>query len=110
MLPASKDGFPKCLYLDQNKWIDLARAHYGRPDGLPFQEALRVVRAAVASGKLIVPFSVINATEAMVPRDAGRRERLARFMVDLSSNRTILPYLSICPWEVKNAVQQLFGR
>jgi hypothetical protein len=35
MLPASKDDFPKCLYLDQNKWIDLARAHYARPDGRP---------------------------------------------------------------------------
>lgn len=25
MLPTSKNEHPKCVYLDQNKWIDLAR-------------------------------------------------------------------------------------
>jgi hypothetical protein len=110
MLPASKDDFPKGLYLDQNKWIDLARAHYGKPEGKPFQDALRAVRTGVESGKLVVPFSIVNAIEAMIPRDAGRRERLARFMVALSGNRTILPEESVCQWEIRNAVGRLVGR
>jgi hypothetical protein len=104
MLPTSKDDFPKCLYLDQNKWIDLARTHYGRPGGEPFQNALRAVRGGVKSGKLIVPFSIVNAQEAMIPQDAGRRERLARFMVELSGNLTILPEQAACRWEIRNAV------
>jgi hypothetical protein len=110
MLPASKDDFPRCLYLDQNKWIDLARAHYAKPGGEPFQDALRAVRVRVDSGKLIVPFSFVNAVEAMIPRDAARRERLARFMVELSGNRTILPEVSVCRWEIRDAVGRLFGR
>jgi hypothetical protein len=110
MLPPSKNDFPKCLYLDQNKWIDLARARYRRAEGEPFQDSLRAVQAAVEAGKLAVPFSVINALEAMAPRDSGRRDRLARFMVDLSGNRTVLPCFVIWPWEVRNAIYQLFGR
>ncbi len=110
MLPESKGDFPKLLYLDQNKWIDLARAHYGRPDGEPFMDALKAVRAATESGRLIAPFSMVNAVEAMIPRDAGRRERLARFMADLSGGRTVLPFPTVFRWEIRNAVHGLFGR
>ena len=109
MLPESKDAFPKCLYLDQNKWIDLSRAHYGKPGGEPFRDALKAVRLAVESGKLIVPFSMVNAVEAMIHRDGARRNRLARFMVGLSGNRTILPEVAACRLEIRNAVRRLFG-
>jgi hypothetical protein len=109
MLPESKGDFPKCLYLDQNKWIDLARAHYGRPDGVHFQPCLDVIRAATASGKLVVPFSLWNAIEAMIPRDADRRKRLAEFMVGLSGNRTMAPEYVVAPAEIANATRQFFG-
>lgn len=110
MLPESKADFPKCLYLDQNKWIDLSRAHQGLHDGVPFIEALATIRAAVKTGKLIVPFSLINGIESMVSGDAGRRKRLAEFIVELSRNRVILPQMAIVEWEVRNALCRLFGR
>ena len=105
MLPDAKDGFPKCLYLDQNKWIDLSRAHYGRPDGEAFQPALKAVRQAVQSGRLVVPISIVNLLEATSHKEPERRERLARFMVDLSGNLAILPFMVVYPWEIKNAVR-----
>lgn len=109
MLPECKSGFPKCLYLDQNKWIDLARAHYGKPEGVQFQPCLEAIRAAIKSGKLLVPFSVWNAIESMIPRDAGRRQRLAEFMVELSGNKTMSPEHVVVPAEIVNATRQLFG-
>ena len=110
MLPKSKDEFPKCLCLDQNKWINLACAHYGRPEGKPFNEALTAARAAVEAGKLVIPFSWITAIETIAAADAGRRERLATFLIELSANHTILPESEVCPVEIKNAIAQLFGR
>src|SRR5262249_30298841 len=110
MLPASKDELPKCLYLDQNKWIDLARAHYGKNGGQQFEDALRAVREAESAGTLLVPFSVINALEAMTPRDTERRERLARFMVELSGNITILPEFAVRPTEIRNLLRRTFDR
>lgn len=109
MLPDSKDGFPKCLYLDQNKWIDLSRAHYERPDGTPFQPALKAVREAVQSGRLVAPVSIVNLLEATSHKQQKRRERLARFMVDLSGNLAILPFMAVYPWEIKNAVRAAFS-
>jgi hypothetical protein len=110
MLPESKDEFPKLLWLDQNKWIDLSRAHYGRPGGEPFREALTAVRKAVDAGKLVVPLSAINIIEMEGDPHAERRERLARFMIDISRNRSILPFMPVRSWEVRNAVHVLFGR
>ena len=89
MLPLCKDAFPKCLYLDQNMWINLATAYYGLSKGKPHVDALEAVRTAVSSGKLLVPFSQVNALEAMIHRDAARRERLAKFIVELSCNISI---------------------
>jgi hypothetical protein len=109
MLPEAKTDFPKCLYLDQNKWIDLARAHYEKPVGEQFKPCLEAVRAAITSGKLLVPFSVTNAIESMITRDEGRRKRLAEFMVDLSGNKSMLPESAIAPTEITNAVRKLFG-
>lgn len=109
MLPESKNDFPKCLYLDQNKWIDLARAHNGKPDGTKFRQCLNVVRTAVSSGKLIVPYSLENAVEAMVSRDVGRRTRLAEFMVGLSENKTLLSEQFVVPLEIVNATRWLFN-
>lgn len=110
MLPVSKDDFPKLLWLDQNKWIDLARAHYGRPGGEAFRDALAAIRKAVDAGTLIVPFSMVTIIEMQGDPHAERRERFTRFMTDLSRNRTILTHLPIRSWEVRNAVYRLFGR
>jgi hypothetical protein len=110
VLPDSKDDFPKLLYLDQNKWIDLSRAHYRHPKGEPFREALAAVQKAVEIGKLVVPFSAVNIVEMENDSDAERRERLARFMVDLSCNRTILPVMPVRCWEIRNAVHAYYGR
>ncbi|MCP9490589.1 MAG: hypothetical protein MSC31_12030 [Solirubrobacteraceae bacterium MAG38_C4-C5] len=35
------------VYLDQSKWIDLARALHGRADGERFRDALDVARHSV---------------------------------------------------------------
>lgn len=110
MLPDSKGGFPKFLYLDTCKWIDLSRAHYRSPEGEPFQAALAAVQAAVASGNLVVPFSAVNALEAAKHGEPGRRNRLFKFMVRLSRGNAVLPLATTLGWEMKNALRRIFAR
>jgi hypothetical protein len=110
MLPESKNCFPKLLSLDQCKWIDLSRAHYGHRLGTPFRDALSAVRISIEAGKLTLPFSAVNILEFQNDPDHDRRERLARFMVDLSCNRTILPFMTVRLLEIRNAVFSLFER
>lgn len=109
MLPASKSDFPKLLYLDQNKWIDLGRAHYQRDGGEEFKPALQAVRDAIHAGNVVVPMSGVHVMETMAPKDEDRRRRLAEFMVDLSSNRSLVPHMSVRELEILQAVVGKLG-
>jgi hypothetical protein len=110
VLPDSKDGFPKFLYLDQNKWIDLAKAYYRKPGGELFHDALTAVQTAVDSGKLVVPFSLVNVVETAAPQDRGRRNRLAKFLVRLSRGNAVLPFTATITWEMTNALGFILRR
>ena len=110
MLPDTKDAFPKFLYLDQCKWIDLARARYRRPGGELFKDSLTAVQKAVASGKLVIPFSLVNAVETAASQDRGRRNRLTKFLVRLSRGNAILPFTTTIRWEMTNALGIIFKR
>ena len=89
-VPEDKSSFPKILCLDMNKWVDLGKAHYGRPGGEAFVSALEAVRNAVSAGKLVVPITSANLAEASESADLARRERFARFMVELSANHSMM--------------------
>lgn len=43
------------VYLDQNKWVDLARAATGHRDGVRFVDALAMCRASAAAGAASFP-------------------------------------------------------
>lgn len=43
------------VYLDQNKWIDLARAATGHPDGARFTDVLEIARHGAKAGLVIFP-------------------------------------------------------
>lgn len=97
---------PKLIYLDQNKWIDIARAHYGRDDGKPFVPVLADLTKRVGQEEIIIPMSAIHYIETSRPEDKERRERLARFMVKLSKGYGILPFNSIRDIEVQQAIMR----
>jgi hypothetical protein len=43
------------IYLDQNKWIDLAKAAATKPDGAQYISVLRAAQKAVRLGHVIFP-------------------------------------------------------
>ena len=100
---------PKTIYLDQNKWIDIARAFYGREDGKPFLLVLDELTKRSDKGEIIIPISAVHYIETSRPKDAERRERLARFMVSLSKGYGILPFFSIREIEVQQAIARRLG-
>jgi hypothetical protein len=107
-LPASKQAFPRLLCLDSNKWIELAKAFHGRPGGEVFRDALGAVRHAVQSGRLLVPVCGANSDEATQPNDEERRRRLATFMVDLSSNHSLLNHVPLSVAELVRAIAKVY--
>lgn len=96
------------VYLDQNKWIDLARADTGHPHGEPFIEALAVLKQAVDDGRARFPLSATHYYETGKQRDSKKRMELATTMVRLAGTVRIAPPHTIVPWEIQRALVEVF--
>lgn len=100
----------KRVYLDQNKWIDLAAAARGLKKGTRFQDALLVAKAGVEAGELSLPLSSAHYMETNVRRQWRSRRDLALTMVALSQLHTIAPIQAVIPPEIDRALQAVAGR
>jgi hypothetical protein len=108
-LPVSKAEFPKVLCLDMMHWVALARAHNDTRNPTPEAiAALAAIRESTGKGRLVVPILAINLDEATESRDEGRRTRLARSMVELSGNFSVLNHAVVHGFEIERAVEKHF--
>lgn len=98
------------VYLDQNKWIDLARAAHQRRGGEAYGDALEVSRYGVGYGFASFPLSSIHYMETLKRKDAVSRHRLAAVMAELSKFHAIAPPGKIVPAELDAALRHRFGK
>ncbi len=108
VLPVEKGRTPRLLALDLLAWISLGKAHYGKP-GAPdgAAEALAAIRAATATGTLVVPISGMNLGEVAQRGDETSRRNLARFMVELSRNCSLVNELHVATEEFELGIRRL---
>lgn len=99
----------KFIYLDQNKWIDLARAEDGRPDGVSFVSTLSIAREAVRSGEAVFPLSFPHCHETGRAPRLSQRKCLARLMVELSQGVVLRSLSQVIRDTLRDAVRVLFG-
>lgn len=104
-----EDSSVLTIYLDQNKWIDLARAETGHPDGRPFVETLVVLKKAADDQRARFPLSAAHYYETGKQRDPKRRMELATTMVRLAGTLRIAPPHTIVPWEIQRALVEVFN-
>jgi len=97
------------IYLDQNKWIDLARAVHGTDGGERFEDTALVLRAGVASGDLSMPLSSAHYMETQNRRDWESRRRLGQVMLAFSNLHTIAPADAILSAELDRSIASLYG-
>jgi hypothetical protein len=97
------------VYLDQNKWIDLARARTGRADGQKYQIVLEKISEVVRQDKAVFPLSWIHFVETRKKRDLKKRKELAEVMAEISQGIAIIPKSIIMNWELHRAIATSFG-
>ena len=98
------------IYLDQAKWIDLARATNEHRLGERFDEALAVCRAGVAADAVSFPLDMYRYWETAKRNDDGSRTRLAQVMSELSRMHTMALPGVMLDQEIDLALQRRFGR
>lgn len=99
----------KYIYLDQNKWIDLARAYHGREDGKIFKDVQLKIFEKSNNGEWKFPLSVAHHIETMSALNRERRTRLASVMSIVSKNCSIQPYINLEYDELRNAIKNLYS-
>jgi hypothetical protein len=96
------------IYLDQMKWIDLARAETGHAQGAAHAPALEAFKRAVDEGRARFPLSVAHYLETGKQHDRTRREQLVGTMMRLAGMYRISPPHVIVPWEIRRALIGVF--
>ena len=90
----------KYLYLDQNIWIYLSRVYYGIEENEIYSRVIEKITFLIQKKKLIVPINLSNVIETHKIKNKERRERLAKFIVDVSKGYCFIPYPYIIDSEI----------
>ncbi len=98
------------IYLDQNKWVDLALAATGKPRGERFTDALAICRAGVASGTVSFPLDMYRYWETGKRRNDRSRNDVADVMRELSGQHTMAVPFGVLDQELDLALQRRFDR
>lgn len=95
------------VYLDQNKWIELARIQNGWETSKRALKLKSELDAAAQSG-CILPLSAIHVIEFSRIKNHARRHRLGKVMWGFSHGTTTAPLKEILCWELEVAFSK-FG-
>jgi hypothetical protein len=98
------------VYLDENKWIDLARAASGHPQGEKFKTVAMMIAAAISCGEASFPLSAGHMFETWKQKSGRRRHEVATTMLAISRNHAIAPHWELVPGEIDRALRRRFGR
>lgn len=96
------------IYLDQNKWIELAKMFHGKDNSLRAKRIVRAMDAVCAAGHATVPLSAIHYMETSRISNEGRKVRLGATMWRFSRGRTIAGYPTVVRHELEVALAMQF--
>ncbi len=96
------------VYLDQNKWIELARVHAGAVNAGPLADLYQELVSAVRSGKVLFPLSATHVLETSKQNDPIKRRNLAETQAILSRGFAYRSRAGRLEVEVRIALHLLF--
>ncbi|MFA6310397.1 MAG: hypothetical protein WCV99_10535 [Sterolibacterium sp.] len=96
------------VYLDQNKWIELARIVHGKDKSQRAKGILHALNAAIQSG-CIIPLSAMHYMETARISNVARRARLGSVMWKYSKGNTLASYPSVVRYEIEIALSKHFS-
>jgi hypothetical protein len=99
----------KILFLDQNKWIDLARVHSGKVISGPLHDTYRYLSASLHNGQIIIPLTVANIIETSKRHDLASRSDVVYTQAEFSKGWVFRSRKSRLLVEIKSALRLAFG-
>lgn len=97
------------VYLDQNKWIELARVEAGTHTSGPVADLYPELISAVQAEKVLFPLSASHVLETSKQNDPAKRGLLAETQAKLSRGFVYRSQAGRLEVEVRAALHRLFG-
>ncbi len=101
----------RTVYLDQNKWIDLAKAfHQKGPVDKDLINALAEAQRLSQQSKVLFPLSWVHYIETNKNTNSEQRKRLGEVMWTISRGRTLASYRKLIRHELENVLANYFPK
>ena len=97
------------MFLDQNKWIELARIEAGKIASGPIADLYSELLAAVKKGRVIFPLTASHVLETSKRNDPRSRTLVAQTQAKLSGGYVYRSKSARLLIEMRFALQRLFG-
>ncbi|MFC1626416.1 hypothetical protein ACFL19_01795 [Pseudomonadota bacterium] len=97
------------VYLDQNKWIELAQIYHGKSSSPGDSSFLKEIEASIECGYQY-PLSAIHFMEFSRISNVGRRKRLGEVMWKYSKGKTLASTREIVLKEIETSLKQFFPK
>jgi hypothetical protein len=99
----------RVVFIDQNKWIDLARAANGLPEGESYVDTYGKLLAAVGANKIVFPLTVSHIVETAKRNDPDSRMAVARVQAKLSKGMVYRSRKARLLVEMRNSLHRIFS-
>lgn len=100
----------KVVYLDQNKWIDVARAFHGKAGDAGLKAAFADIEGISQQGAAVFPLSWVHYLETAKSTNHERRKRLGTAMWEVSGGHTLASLRKVARFEAETALAERFPR
>lgn len=80
------------IYLDQNKWIDLAKTIIKPNENTKYKDVANLILDRSNSGEWIFPISIIHYLETLSRRNPDSRTRLAKVIAKIAKRNALSPF------------------
>jgi hypothetical protein len=98
----------KFVYLDQNKWIEIAQIYHGKNPNPASRRALSLIRDKIEQGVAVFPLSWVHYIETAKNSNHEQRRRLGTVMWELSRGYTMASSYHLICYELETALAQRF--
>lgn len=97
------------LFLDQNKWIELARVNKGSTNSSLLSQVYEQLKMAVDSGKIVIPLTASHIIETSKRNDSISRAHVVKVQARLSKGLVFRSRKARLLIEIRNALHLAFG-
>ena len=96
------------IFLDQNHWIALAKAYYGKAEQSSHIDVLNRLYSEINSGEIALPLQISHLVEFSRNNNEDRRKRMAVVFEKFSKAWFFAPWSAILPYEFSVAIAKKF--